>query len=63
MSMPSPFLINSFSFFFLLLTKSSGTDLKCFWVFNCKKLPSVEPKLKSKLKCGLNYSLLSFKIY
>ena len=47
MSMPSPFLINSFSFFCLLLIKSSGTDLKCFWPFNSKKLPSVKPKLKS----------------
>ena len=46
MSVPSLFLINSFS---LLLIKSSATDLKCFWPFNCKKLPSMKPKLDSAL--------------
>ena len=49
MSVPSPFLINSFCSFFLLLIKSSGTDLKRFWPFNSKKLPSSEPKLKSAI--------------
>ena len=49
MSVPSPFLINLFSSFCLSLIKSSDTDLKCFWPFNCKKLPSVEPKLKSAI--------------
>ena len=48
MSVPSPFLINSL-LFCLLLIKSSGTDLKCFWPFNSKKLPSVKPKLKSAI--------------
>ena len=43
MSVPSPFLINSFSSF--LLIKSSATDLKCFCPFNSKKLPPVKPKL------------------
>ena len=33
--------------FCLSLIKSSATDLKCFWPFNCKKLPSVKPKLNS----------------
>ena len=63
MSVPLPCLINSFSSFCLLLAKSSATDLKCFWLFNSKKLPSVKPKLKSAIGCGLNYSLLCFKIY
>ena len=49
MSVPSPFLINSFSSFCLLLTKSSGTDLKCFWPSNSDKLPSAKPKLKSAI--------------
>ena len=49
MSVPWPFLINSFSFYCILLTKSSTTDLKCFWPFNSKKLPSVKPKLKSAI--------------
>ena len=49
MSVPSPFLINSFSSFCLLLVKSSATVLKCFWPFNSKKLPSVKPKLKSAI--------------
>ena len=30
MSVPSPFLINLFCSFFLLLIESSATDLKCF---------------------------------
>ena len=58
MSVPSRFLINSFSSFCLLFIKSiylfssflliiSGTDLKCFWPFYSKKLPSAKPKLKS----------------
>ena len=47
MSVPSPFLINSFGSF--LLIKSSGTDLNCFWLFNSKKLPSAKPKLKSAI--------------
>ena len=42
MSVPSPFLINSFSSFCLLLVKSSATDLNCFGPFNSKKLPSVK---------------------
>ena len=45
MSANSPFLINSFRFFFLLLIKSSATDLKYFWPFNSEKLLSVKPKL------------------
>ena len=45
MSVHSPFWINSSGSFCLLLIKSSATDLKCFWPFNCKKLPSVKPKL------------------
>ena len=49
MSVPSLFLINSFIYFCLLLIKSSATDLKCFWPFNSKKLPSVMPKLKSAI--------------
>ena len=49
MSVPSPFLINSFSSFSLLLIKSSGTEFKCFWPFNSKKLPSTKPKLKSAI--------------
>ena len=49
MSVLSPFLINSFSSFCLLLIKSSGTDLKCFWPLNSKKLPSAKPKLKSSI--------------
>ena len=49
MSVPSPFLINSFSSFCLLLIKSYGTDLKCFWQFKSKKLPSAKPKLKSAI--------------
>ena len=52
MSVPSPFLINSFSSFCLLLVKSSVTDSKCFWPFNCKKLPSVKPKLNSAIGVG-----------
>ena len=47
MSVLSPFLINSFGSFCLLPIKSSHTDFKCFWSFNCKKLPSVRPKLNS----------------
>ena len=49
MSVPSPFSINSSVLFSLLLVKSSGTDLKCFWPFNSKKLPSAKPKLKSAI--------------
>ena len=47
MSVPSPFLINSFGSFLLYSTyhESSATDLKCFWPFNSKKQPSVKPKL------------------
>ena len=48
MSVPSPFLINLFTSF-LLITKSSATDLKWFWPFNSMKLPSVKPKLKSAM--------------
>ena len=48
MFVSSPFLINSFSSF-LLIIKSSATDLKCFWPLNSKKLPSVKPKLKSAI--------------
>ena len=48
MSVPSPFLINSFLVLFcLLLIKSSATDLKCFWPFNSKRLPSGKQKLNS----------------
>ena len=46
MSVPSPFLINSFGSFLFITYKSSGTDLKWFWPFNSKKLPSAKPKLK-----------------
>ena len=49
MSVPSPFLINSFGSFCLLLIKSSATDLKCCCHFNSKKLDSVKPKLKSSI--------------
>ena len=51
MSVPSQFLINSLVWFFfcLLLIKSSATDLKCFWPFDCRKLPSVKPKLNSAI--------------
>ena len=59
MSVPSTFFINSFGSFCLLLINSSATDFKCFWPFNCKKLPSAKPKLNSAIDlCGLNYSLL-----
>ena len=52
MSVPSPFLINLFRSFCLIHLKSSATDLfltffSLFWPFNCKKLPSAKPKLKS----------------
>ena len=47
MTVPSSFLINSFSSFLLIIVKSSATDLKCFWPFDSKKLTSVKPKLKS----------------
>ena len=47
MSLPSPFLINSFGYF-------AATELKCFWPFNCKKLPSVKPKLNSAM--GLDFA-------
>ena len=60
MSLPSLFLINSFSCFCLLLIKSSTTDLECFQPFN--KQESLEVKLKSTTGVELNYSLLSFKI-
>ena len=43
------FLVNSFSSFCLLLIEPSGTDLKCFWPFNSKKLPSAKQKLKSAI--------------
>ena len=44
MPMSSPFFDKFFLVLFcLLLIKSS--DLKSFWPFNCKKLPSVKPKL------------------
>ena len=49
MSVSSPFLINSFSSFCLSLVKSSAADLKSFWPFNSKRLPSVKPKLKSAI--------------
>ena len=54
MSVPLPFLINSFSSLLLitcvlLLIKYSTTDLKCFWPFNSKKLPPVKSKLKSAI--------------
>ena len=49
MFMSSLFSINSFSSFLLLHIKSSGTDLKCFWPFNSKKLPSAKPNLKSAI--------------
>ena len=51
MSVPSPFLINSFSSFLFITyhDKSSGTDLKCFWRFKSKKLPSAKPKVKSAI--------------
>ena len=37
MSVPSPFLINSFNSFCLSLVKSSAADLKCFWQFNFER--------------------------
>ena len=50
MSVPLQFLINSFGSF-LLLFNSSATDLKCFWPFNNKKLPSAKPAMVwTKLK-------------
>ena len=39
MSVPSPFLINSFCSFCLLLIKSSGTDLKCFGRLAARNCP------------------------
>ena len=48
MFVPPLFLINSFSSF-LLLIKSSATDLKCFWPVDSKKLTSVKLKLKSAI--------------
>ena len=50
MSVPSPFLKNSFMSF--LLIKSSATDFESFWHFDSKKLPSVKPKLNSAI--GVN---------
>ena len=49
MSVHSPCLIIRLALFCLLLIKSSGTDLKCFWPFDSKKLPSAKPKLKSAI--------------
>ena len=49
MSLPSPFWQLHLVLFCSLLIKSSATDLKCFWLFNCKKLPSVKPKLNSAI--------------
>ena len=49
MSVPSSFLINSFSSFCLLLVKASAADLQCFWQFYSKKMPSVKPKLKGAM--------------
>ena len=56
MYVPSPFLINSFSPFLLITYQSSATDLKCFWSFNSKKLPSVKPKLKSAVWAKLQFA-------
>ena len=53
MSMPSPFLLNSFSYFRLLLIESAAADLKCFWPFNCKKLSLVKTKLNSAIGVDL----------
>ena len=64
MSVPSPLLINSFGSFLLITYPSSPADVKCFWQFNCKKLHALsEVKTKFSYRCGLNYSLISFKIY
>ena len=49
MSVSSPFFNKFAQFFYLLLVKSSATDIKCFWPFNSKQLPSVKPKLKSAI--------------
>ena len=50
MSLPSPFLINSFSSILLsTYHESSATDLKCFWPFDSKKLPSEKPELNSTI--------------
>ena len=63
MSAPSPFLINSFSSLLLITYQSSATDLKCFWPHSSTKTSLSEAKTKVSHRCGLNYSLLSFKIY
>ena len=52
MFVPSPFLINSFGPFCLLLINFCATELKCFWPFNSNKLPSAKSKLKSAI--GVN---------
>ena len=50
MSVPSPFMINSFSSLLLITNQVfCAIDLKCFWPFKGKKLPSVKPKLKSAI--------------
>ena len=49
MSVHSSFLIDLSVPFFLLLVESSGTDLKCFWPLDSKKLHSAKPKLKSAI--------------
>ena len=47
MSVHSSFLINLSVLFFLLLVESSGTDRKCFWPLDSKKLHSAKPKITS----------------
>ena len=63
MFVPSPFLINSFSSFCLLLLKSSATDLQVFLAVQQEEPAFSEAKTKFSHSCGLNYSLLSFEIY
>ena len=47
MSVPSPFLKNSFSYFLLITYKVLTSSV--FGPFNNKKLPSVKPKLNSAI--------------
>ena len=64
MSVRSPFLINSFSSFLLITYQVfCSTDLKCFWLFSCKKLPSVRSKLNSAIDVWTELEFGKFKIY
>ena len=41
--------INWFSSVLLIADQVFCTDVKCFWPFNCKNLPSVKSKLNSAI--------------